>query len=390
MSASTNEPIRSGVDSPPARAYRPRKRDDESAGSNSGPVLEGVDRMVLALCDGERSLKEIVRELAGKACLPGGLGDAEAAVSATVRRLFRFGALETIEEAALRGILAFHGSRVHEIRIAEICTGDYFTAVRLNDGSQGAAINFNNVSGPHRSSFNHRHYDDLLARLTESDGILLETFLRQPALDCLGQSVRVAILNALSCEMLIPGRPRSECGLDLQEGYLDLASFFRPGDTVAMIGCTGNYSCAVVGRIPSLAKIYFSDFEYVEPFKAGIVECIRKNFIHPEKVVLSAGDDNEAICSKADVVVVIADTLCTSTLDELLLWSLGAREVLITGRSYAMNPIHLFDRGASGITTQRIIHPDYIGYVRDKIRRGEFGFTDPMTKCFQRVYAVRP
>src|ERR1700680_1885832 len=101
-----------------------------------------------------------------------------------------------------------------------------------------------------------------------------------------------------------------------------------------MIGCTGNYSCAAVGKLPDLGTVYFSDFEYVEPFKSGIVECIRRNFAHPEKVVLSAGEDNEAICGKTDVVVMIADTLCTNTLDELLLWSLDAREVLITGRSY--------------------------------------------------------
>ena len=60
--------------------------------------------------------------------------------------------------------------------------------------------------------------------------------------------ILVAILNALSCRMLAPERLRDEYGIDLQEGYLDLASFFRPGDCVAMIGCTGNYSCAAVGN----------------------------------------------------------------------------------------------------------------------------------------------
>jgi uncharacterized protein (DUF4213/DUF364 family) len=306
-----------------------------------------------------------------------------------VDRMFRAGLLETIEEAALRSVVAFHGRRFQDLRLVDVCTGDYFTAVRLNDGSQGAAINFNNVSGPHRTSFNHRHHDYLLTRLLAIDPLLSDTFLRQPDLDCLGQSVRVAILNALSCRMLTVERLRTEHRLDLRDGYLDLASFFQPSDTVAMIGCTGNYSCREVGKLSDLRTIYFSDFEYVEPFKAGILECIRRNFVHPEKVVLSAGQDNEAICRKADVVVIIADTLCTNTLDELLIWSSYAREVLITGRSYAMDPIHLFDRGASGITTQRIIHPEYIGFVRDKIQRGEFGFTDRLVPCFQRMFATR-
>ena len=286
-----------------------------------------METEIFALCDGLRSLPEIARELAARTGSPGaeGLAEAGVAVSAAVRRLFRLGLLETIEEDALRGVLAFHGSRTHDLRLVDICTGDYFTAVRLNDGSQGVAINFNNVSGPHRTSFNHRHYDYLLTRLLEADGLLFDTFLRQPLLDCLGQSVRVAILNALSCRMLTVERLRTEHGLDLHDGYLDLASFFRPGDKVAMIGCTGNYSCAAVGKLADLGTIYFSDFEYVEPFKAGIVDCIRRNFLHPEKVLLSSGQDNEAICGKADVVVIIADTLCTNTLDELLTWSSDAR-----------------------------------------------------------------
>ncbi len=372
----------------PRRAYRPR-RSERPAGAivdRASPLLTSIEADILSRCDGQHSLSEI----AGKLARPGLPGTGEsAAVSMAVHRLFRAGLLETIEEAALRSVLAFHGPRFRDLRLVEVCTGDYFTAVRLNDGSQGAAINFNNVSGPHRTSFNHRHYDYLLTRLLDIDPLLSDTFLRQGELDCLGQSVRVAVLNALSCRMLTPERLRTVHGLDLHDGYLDLASFFRPSDTVAMIGCTGNYSCREVGKLSDLGTIYFSDFEYVEPFKAGIVDCIRQNFVRPEKVVPSAGQDNEAICRKADVVVLIADTLCTNTLDELLIWSSSAREVLITGRSYAMDPIHLFDRGASAITTQRITQPDYIGFVRDKIQRGEFGFTERLVACFQRMYAVR-
>jgi uncharacterized protein (DUF4213/DUF364 family) len=392
MSAAANEPPGPQTAGRLRRAYIPR-RPERAPGAiavQSPPSLTDVEADILSLCDGRHSLSEIARKVAGHG-LPCIEGPAETgvAVSMALHRLFRVGLLETIEEAALRSVLAFHGPRFQDLRLVDVCTGDYFTAVRLNDGSQGAAINFNNVSGPHRTSFNHRHYDYLLTRLLALDPMLSDTFLRQPELDCLGQSVRVAILNALSCRMLTPERLRTEHRLDLHDGYLDLASFFQPSDTVAMIGCTGNYSCREVGKLSDLGTIYFSDFEYVEPFKAGIVDCIRRNFVHPEKVVLSAGEDNEAICRKADVVVILAETLCTNTLDELLIWSSNAREVLIAGRSYAMDPIHLFDRGASGVTTQRITHPDYIGFVRDKIQRGEFGFTERLVPCFQRMFAIR-
>ena len=157
---------------------------------------------------------------------------------------------------------------------------------------------------------------------------------------------------------------------------------------MTMIGCTGNYSCPEVGRFRGLARVNFSDFEYTGPFKSGIEDCIKRFFVEPDKVVLSDGKDNEAICGEADVVVIIADTICTNTLDELLWWSAGAREVLITGRSYVMDPVHAFSRGASAMTTQRIVRQDFIGFLRDKLRRREFGFTDPVVDCFSRMYVT--
>jgi uncharacterized protein (DUF4213/DUF364 family) len=347
-------------------------------------ALNDFEAQVWQLCDGRRSSPEIAEEIARDSGQPDA---SKEEASSAVRRFQRLGLLETIEEAVLKDLIAFHGAGLRDIRIADLFTGDYFTAVELSDGSQGAAINFNNVSGPHRASYSYQHYDFLLKELAQRDGLLLDAFLLAPALDCLGRSVKFAILNALSRDLVAPSRARAD-SLSVSDGYLDLASFLREGDTVAMIGCTGNYSCPEVGRLPFLKKIFFSDFEYVEPFKSGIQDCIRQFFAHPEKVVLSDGKTNEAICGEADVVVIIADTICTGTLDQLLAWSAGAREVLITGRSYAMDPVHAFHRGASGLTTQRIVQPHFVGFVRDKVRRGEFGFTDSLVGCFERMFWV--
>jgi len=351
--------------------------------------LDKLATEIWQLCDGRRSFQEIAAELARGSDLSGDgqVGDPEAEVSVTVRRFQRLGLLETIEEAALRSAVAFHGPRLQDLQIVDICTGDYFTAVALSDGSQGAAINFNNVIGPHRVSHDYHHHDDLLMRSAQTDGLLFDTFLRQPALDCLGQSVRIAILNALSRDLVTPSHLR-EHSLGLFDGYLDLTSRLREGDTVTMIGCTGNYSCAEVGRVAALGKIHFSDFQYTEPFKEDIQAFIDECFVLPEKVILSDGKNNEAICREADVVIMIADTICTNTLDELLVWSAGAREVLITGRSYVMDPIHVFLRGATGLTTQRIIHPNFVSFVKDKLRRGELGFTDSLVRCFERMFVV--
>ena len=392
-----------GVAGPGNRAdrasYRPR-RSAAAVSAGGGTVrylvddadypLTPAEAAAWELCDGTRTVPAIVQEVAAR------LGPREAetgrgwsdVVSAALGRFRRHGLVETIEETVLNELIAFHGAHLRELWIADICTGDYFTAVRLSDGSQGAAINFNNVSGPHRVTYNYRHYDSLLVELARTDGVLLDTFLSRLGLDCLAKSVKIAILNALSREFVTADRLRDH-SLALRDGYLDLASFLREGDTVAMIGCTGNYSCPEVGKVPYLKKVYFSDFEYTDPFKAGIEECIRTFFRHPEKVELSDGRDNEAICRASDVVVIIADTICTNTLDELLAWSAGARDVLMTGRSYVMDPVPVFHRGASGMTTQRIVAPDFVGFVRDKLRRREYGFTDSLVECFQRQYVVQ-
>jgi uncharacterized protein (DUF4213/DUF364 family) len=88
------------------------------------------------------------------------------------------------------------------------------------------------------------------------------------------------------------------------------------------------------------------------------------------------------------VAIITAGSLCTNTMDQLLAWCGDAREILITGRSYAMDPVPLFSRGVTGLTTQRIVQPNLVGFVRDKLRRKEFGFTDALVNCFEREFVV--
>ena len=188
---------------PGASLSRASSRPAISLGK-SNHEIDAFDAEVWQLSDGGRTVGEIARDIDGSGRPRP--GDLDERVAVSVRKLRRAGLFESIEEAVLRGLLDFHGPDLGGLKLADICTGDYFTAVLLSDGSQGAAINFNNVSGPHRASYNHEHYDDLLMRLAETDGLLLDSFLRRRGLDCLGQSVKVAILNALSKDVTTPSR----------------------------------------------------------------------------------------------------------------------------------------------------------------------------------------
>lgn len=341
-------------------------------------------RQILQRCNGEQSIRSL--GCAVDDCEEPSLETLQR-VSEIVREGICAGLIESLEAAALREVLTMRSQQSNPPYIQRVCTGDYFTAVELSDGSQGAAINFNNVSGPHKTSFNYRHFDSLLERLMQDDPILERSFLRWFRLDPLGKSVKIAVLNALSTS-LATAQHAATHGLRVEDGYLNLVARLKEGDTVAMIGCTGNYSCPEVGQATCVKRVLFSDFEYTGHFKAGIERCIERFFHNPAIVEYSDGSQNQQICREADVVIIIADTLCTNTLDELIGWSANAREILVTGRSYVMNPLHAFERGVTGLTMQRIVVPSLVDFVHAKLARAEYGFTDSLVECFQRVFVT--
>lgn len=309
----------------------------------------------------------------------------------TVAASFRevpLGERRSITSCAVSTLTERLGSDMAGLAIEDLFTGHYFTAVRLSDGSQGAAINFNNVVGPHARAYQSEEYDAELLRIARHDRLLLRHFQDERERTCLDRSVQMAILNALGGRYLA-GRA-TPSGAVILDGQLDLFARLSPGDRVAMIGCTGNYSCREIGRADFLSRIDFSDFEYTGQFKQGIEALIRRWFHRPEIVVPSDGSQNEVICRGADVVVIISDTICTGTLDELLYWSRDAREILITGRSLAFDPEPLFAYGATGVCSQRILAPDLLGFLRSKARGGMKAFDDELVAKFQRIYCLPP
>jgi uncharacterized protein (DUF4213/DUF364 family) len=292
--------------------------------------------------------------------------------------------LARVEEIILEELMKLPEGSMRGAKIADLCTGDYFTTVELTDGRQGAAINLFNVHGPHRVPYNHRHYDSLLLRLVDADPFLLDTFLTRTDLDPLGQSVKIAVLNALSAQLLSPDRLLPH-DLHRTDGRLPIKTLLREGDTVGMIGCLGNYACDEVGQCRFLKKVYFSDFEYVAGYKQGVEEEVQKAFDEPEKVELSGGSENRFICQSSDVLIITSGTLCTNTLDELLGCSQDPREVIVVGRDYAMDPLPLFERGVTGLTTQMIVLPHIVRFVREKLSKKGPGFTDSLKQFFKQV-----
>lgn len=290
-----------------------------------------------------------------------------------------------IMDTIFEELRTFHGAHLDDFNIAKICTGDYFTTVELTDGSQGAGSNLLNIHGPHHIKHDYISYDRRLLRLSNTDKLLKKTILNKDELGCLEQSVKIAILNALSCELLTSDR-LSKYNIHFAEGFLNIAPFIKENDIVTMIGCMGNYSCWHIGKIKSIKRIYFSDYEYVEPFKKDVESFISKVFHDTRKVIISNGRQNRLLCESADVVIITSDTLCTDTLDNLLQWSRNAREIIIVGWCYAMDPLPLFARGVSALTLKQPICPNLVDFIQKKLCKEGPGYTDSFIAFFKRGY----
>lgn len=293
-----------------------------------------------------------------------------------------------IEDGNLARLIESHRDDLRRLNINRVCTGDYYSVVELTDGSQGVSINYLNVHGPENRSHDYISYDKHLLELSKTDRLLFHTVLLNDDLDFVGKSVKIATLNALSDRLLNRERLR-DIRLDLLDGYFDFRKVTQPGDTVGMIGCMGNYSCWQIGEMGFLNKIYFSDFEYTPPFEEAVETFVGDTFSSHVPIEISDGSCNKSICKNSDVLIISSETLCTSTFDELLDWPKHAREIVVVGWSYGMDPGPLFDAGATGLTIRKVIRPDLVGFTLRKLEKKETGYTEPFKQHFRVMHVVQ-
>lgn len=240
-----------------------------------------------------------------------------------------------------------------EINISRLCTSGRYTVVELTNGALGAACNFLNIQGPHATVYDQQFYDGAIRELAKTDPLLRSTILDASYIDPLTQSIKVAILNALSASLI--SEKRSAQNSVFSDGMLQIDRLLRPRDTVTVIDCMGTATCrAVAANLERLSAVNFSDVALDSAYRETVQRFVSGVFGDRRKVMLVEPCHMEAICREANVVVISAHTICTDRLDELLSWSRGSREVLVVGSSYAMDPGLLFLKGATGVSTSRM------------------------------------
>jgi uncharacterized protein (DUF4213/DUF364 family) len=239
------------------------------------------------------------------------------------------------------------------LSIADLSTRGYYTTVTLSEGSQGVATNFLNVQSPYATPYEQHFYDETLRELAKSDPLLEEMILRMGYMNPLTQSVKAAILNAVSQPLLAADRLAS-FGLRLSEGALDVASLLLEGDKVTMIDCAGAVCRSVASVGDRLKSVHYCDLSLSSPFRQEVQADFEMTFQRVADARMIDTTAKESACKGASVVVIGAHAICNDTLDETLEWSRGAREVVVVGRSYAMDPAILFQRGATALETSRV------------------------------------
>src|SRR4051794_13963427 len=132
-----------------------------------------------------------------------------------------------IEDTNLGSLINFYKHKFYCLNLEKVCTGDYYTVVELNNGSQGAAINYFNVHGPDFVRFDFAKFDKYLLELRNIDRLLYNCILTNGELGFAEKSVKIGILNALSSPLLEKSR-LGESNLELIPGYFDLKKIVKP------------------------------------------------------------------------------------------------------------------------------------------------------------------
>lgn len=292
-----------------------------------------------------------------------------------------------LAKRAFNDLRSHFGEAFDDLNITNICTANYYSVVELNNGTQGAAINYANVHGPFRTAFDHGEFDRERLLAAREDRLLKNSILTSEEIGYLDLSLRFAVLNALSsqfytCERLV------ESGLEFSEGFPDTSSIFEQDDSIAMIGCIGSFINLQVGELPDIKQVFFSDYECDCEYRPHVEKFVAQHFRIPSKVRLCGPSRNRMIIEKSEVVIISADCLCTGTFDELLAWSKNARHVLVVGWSYALNPKYLFDRGVH-LLTVALPKAGIVDRTIEHVRSKGVGWEYPYLNNFRRGHVAR-
>ena len=206
-----------------------------------------------------------------------------------------------------------------------------YTLVEISDGSQGMAINYDYPNSSKLDFFN----------------VNCEKILVENRFDLAGLSVKVAIISALS-QRFFNKEHLSKLNCKIQTEKFRVSSVIKKEDVVSVVGWGGLMDA--VGRSDS-KKMNLVELQYNNSTKMFFdVACGDLNRKY-NKPVQCFGCDEMDVLEKSDVVCITASALCNNTIDGVLSYCKGAREIIIQGPSGSVYPVSFFDKGVTGVLT---------------------------------------
>jgi uncharacterized protein (DUF4213/DUF364 family) len=228
-----------------------------------------------------------------------------------------------------------YGKDFTKLVIDDVRIGQYLTAVRLSDGSMGAA---SSLEDEHPfCSKSERDFGEFTP--LKIKGKQLSDLFELNKNSKLVYSLRMASLNAISSEIISSGRYRIVENTD----PFDL---LNPGEgkTITIVGAFQSYISKLSGTSNLLQVLELNE-----------------NALRPEqkKFFIPAVEYQRAI-SSSDIVIITGQTLVNNTLDNLLNATRKDALVVVTGPSGSILPDALFEKGVSIIGATRITKPELV------------------------------
>jgi hypothetical protein len=227
-----------------------------------------------------------------------------------------------------------------------------FTVVELDDGNVGVGASY------YKAEPKTLHYiRDAIKRVTARDPILgkllfslegrgVEELFPRDQRQFFVEALRTSIVSALSSRVLRSSDGNFESLKEFPRGL------FEQSRRALLIGYGGFLDELISHR--NLESLHISDFSYHKQ-RQEMDSAIRSYRLSYPRVELTIDDGSRSSTGEflrvADLVCVTASTLCNGTLDALLENTNHDATVVIWGRSAAIYPKALFDRGVDLVKT---------------------------------------
>ena len=271
------------------------------------------------------------------------------------------------------------------LRVEDLCLSNIITAVRLNNGECGLALNYDREGAGDRIS------DGVAERLRVR---LLERAMKEPLL--LGtlfqneegatfRSLSVALLNALSQSLINPLHltPR---GASVCSGRIPIDALREGGSRVAVIGCGGYLEDALYADF--VTEVVCSDYnfgnaeamEHYRPFMENVVEPQRE----AKNLRLTDGIDNQRVVSECDLLFITGSALVNGSLLQLLDWAGDKPAIVVEGNTAGLYPFPLFELGVTHLV-QTVVDLDYVSLNRRFARQVREGFLDMQAARYSEI-----